>query len=1029
MALKGTERLFGQTSDGSAWLADSCAAYRLGRGRPETGWRCGDRDSVSDAVALGPDVWLTTWAGRVVRWAPSTGTVEEGWLAGHPHKNAQIFWDPATVAVTGRRVWGVWAEPSDREPVGRPSAPPKASGTLHLQLLEPGRQARCVASWPMEQVLFRPIAADDGLYVATTRGLQRLRAEGEPAPEQVPGVGIVTILMARGSTVLACGPDGAYRVEAGRSTRLWLPDDLRKADWSWCWVGDEGTCAADPGDSHRTVMWLQDGTAVPLRGLRVGGSTSGRFDLAGDLYNAPKYVVCVTPTGQLWRWPKGDDGKPDWARSDMRGTYNSSGRMAPVADCEGRLLGALVIIGDRSWYYPSDGDTSAPPLGPWVVDTIDTTSSIAAVAVGDPVSELIIVAGGTVWRASTESGQAVPILSGLVRPSEVGLNWWTTTTSLYLGSSWGLSQIDGLDGSWDAEVAIEEGSLVDARPGSCVRWRLPDLGFHTPTDRLLQRVTVTDHRGATLADYQLPPGSVPEWTVPSGLGSGSCWLSVELTDLVGNRTASPPVRVELRGERSGANLATWVAGGFTASVLLAFLVNAAVVTLAGHWKLCFDVLSQEEPVGKMAFLRFVVPRVPVLRRALFGWYYRDRSLAGVAGRSARHAFVKLTLRGPGTKNTPATDLLETARDGPRQVWLAGGSGSGKTTVVEEVVDRYFDRGTSLRARWREYGFVPVLIRVRDLASGALEERAQHALAHAGMYVGHRGLLADLLRSGACLLIVDGANEGDVVEDIRRFATAHPRVPLVVTSQCDPRDWDIAVLRTPECSEEFGRELLRALLAHRPTAGPADELARPEVTALLRHVSSAYDVQLIADLLRAGRGLPGSAQGLYAEKLRAAELAPAEEEALCRLAWDLWRMNRRRFRCDDSLTEEAASRAVAPADLLVRRGDDLEFSHDVIWGYLAALRCTHYVQGVAETIGCLAEEAPAAVSAEHLSLVLRFVPALVRDEEDLQALAAFALGAPVRWALLLEQCVRTAQLRGWAPEVRFAGRKADGGPLW
>lgn len=423
------------------------------------------------------------------------------------------------------------------------------------------------------------------------------------------------------------------------------------------------------------------------------------------------------------------------------------------------------------------------------------------------------------------------------------------------------------------------------------------------------------------------------WRVRLAVKAGDGWEPV-----------SEPV--ELRVDWTPADYATHFIGQ-AIPWLAAVHTGLFVLLLAGArrsvwcWRVVSDPLWGRAGLWLYAALRHVPP---LQRWVLARWF-------DAAQRREARPYLPVPLVAPDGAVLTADALLDRLRTQPR-LWLQGGAGMGKTALVDELSRRFFADHASLRAAYRRYGLVPLVVRIRDgrdvqdiKADPAQPDRwvpelARLALRARGLRIDDPTLFRAILESGYFALILDGANETANAAALEDYARTSPEVRILVTSQGDPVKPGFEVLRLPGSVEQLVGPLLALFLGPERSAAVL-EAVRP--TPLWDGLASGYDVRLLADL--AGRDgpvpeLPADRIVLYRALLARLQHAGGAypEAELSRAAWALWRDGVRRFDSTKYLTPDLIEPLRHDDARVVRTigGALFEFRHDQMRGYLAAL---------------------------------------------------------------------------------------------
>lgn len=362
-----------------------------------------------------------------------------------------------------------------------------------------------------------------------------------------------------------------------------------------------------------------------------------------------------------------------------------------------------------------------------------------------------------------------------------------------------------------------------------------------------------------------------------------------------------------------------------------------------------------------------------------------------------------------------TDLLGELgeRRGPRdprgasKVWVQGGSGTGKTSLVRALMAQFVEAPT-LRAALRRHGFLPIPVFLRDADGSTLAGLVLAALQQGAVTDEGRHFAEVLVGERDVLLLLDGLNETPREQELlRQCVTVRPARVVILSQTYLPRD-EFARYTLPEVSPAFAHDLLRLQLDPRA----ADE-AIAATGELWASVQSGYDVMLVADLVRAGRPLPKNRLGLYAASLTLARelgLGGAEFVVL-RCAWTMW--SEAKTRAIPDHVPPAALAVLAQAGLVVRRAAHHEFRHDLTRGYLAARWATSSPRPLIEQ---LSEPAIWKLAREEQQTVFEFLAELIPDRADLESLFRFAAEAPDVHNVLLTVVIAESRKRGWRVEL-------------
>jgi hypothetical protein len=103
--------------------------------------------------------------------------------------------------------------------------------------------------------------------------------------------------------------------------------------------------------------------------------------------------------------------------------------------------------------------------------------------------------------------------------------------------------------------------------------------------------------------------------------------------------------------------------------------------------------------------------------------------------------------------------------------------------------------------------------------------------------------------------------------------------------------------------------------------------------------------------------------------------------------------------------------------VVIRGDQYEFRHDLMRGYLAASWATLHAPSIAVVLNRLSEEDVWNLSVTDQDAVFSFLARLVRSELALQSILCFASELPEMRSRLLVAVIDVANKRGWSAQLR------------
>jgi hypothetical protein len=644
------------------------------------------------------------------------------------------------------------------------------------------------------------------------------------------------------------------------------------------------------------------------------------------------------------------------------------------------------------------------------------------------VTALVQFQGDEAW-VGAERGLFRISLSKNEEPEQVPLPTGTvhqildTGQSLWIGSHRGLYRIRHSVKNWPAK--IELASIIPAIVLSDyeipLRWKISSFNYQSDPSLVSQRVLIFDGgKGPT----PLKTISVPRGEFQANIGplrEGTYTAVIQATDLFGNTVQSEGIRIPVGQKASLLTQLKAVAGWL---VLLYGVVNViaffVLVVASRRSKKCFDILSDPLVRKISIYYGFALTYVTFIRVWVFERYF-DELKAGYSTQAASDKDEGATgfkyLPGPiyGARNSKhLTTEFDKWLYGHQRVWIKGGPGTGKTEIIRALVYEY-SRSSSLREAWNRFGFIPIVISLRDLISGQVPAMAQRALSSKKMTFdsSDQGFFGRLLESGGFLIILDGLNEGKVDADVIDYAMTKVDVHMLVTSQASPLKGSFTEYELPVVRGEFAKDLLRLFVGEEKAKQSTKE--SPE---LWDQIESAYDVRLVADLVEKGNAVPAGRLDLFRAMLDEVNALAGNgslESAVCRLAWDLWKKGERRFSSGAALTDEMVAH-LREASVAVPRGDQFEFRHDLMRGYLAACWAVRQSPSTAVVLARLSEREIWDLSTSDQDTVFTFLVRLVQSEEVLRSIFTFAGQEPEIRARLLVAAIEAGKKLGWSLQL-------------
>lgn len=302
---------------------------------------------------------------------------------------------------------------------------------------------------------------------------------------------------------------------------------------------------------------------------------------------------------------------------------------------------------------------------------------------------------------------------------------------------------------------------------------------------------------------------------------------------------------------------------------------------------------------------------------------------------------------------------------PRRIWIAGGTGMGKTTLVRWVTSKHFHDAKSAEQAYRQWGCIVVQFDARDFISAGEDvhdpawvvNAMETSLSSKSLTFEGKSLLQRMLSDGVLGVVIDGLHEASRFNAVKAFSARYPLTPMLVTSQTYEYIEGFEHWQLPPTILDFGKALLTLLLKD----DTVDAAARASLdkSPIWGSVRSGYDIKLLSELLKAyspDTPLPQDRAGLYSSALEKGwPKSSTQEEDLATLSAAAWKLvseraphadRRRMVPGTDAPGTLLKALADAPENdqkkpvRLVRRvsaasAGEFEFVHDQMHAYLAA----------------------------------------------------------------------------------------------
>ncbi len=143
--------------------------------------------------------------------------------------------------------------------------------------------------------------------------------------------------------------------------------------------------------------------------------------------------------------------------------------------------------------------------------------------------------------------------------------------------------------------------------------------------------------------------------------------------------------------------------------------------------------------------------------------------------------------------------------------------------------------------------------------------------------------------------------------------------------------------------------------------------------------------------------------------------------VCERAWNMWLDRLRRFQPDENLTDTVVKH-LDYTNIVVRRSNGYEFSHDLMRAFLSALWCVRYTHSVDLIIEQRLKGTEATkvwtLSPDDQTPTFTFLTELIQSQEGLQQIAQFAADHVGERQELMIAAQEAARKKSWPIEVRL-----------